>query len=61
MNTKELVKNLEKHLYIPSNHHIIAVFDNNNSVEIKGFIVAENGKEGSYPLLSLEDLIDIYG
>ena len=31
MDAIELVKTLEQHLNIPRNHHIIAVFDNNDS------------------------------
>ena len=60
MDAIELVKTLEQHLNIPRNHHIIAVFDNNDSEDVIGYVVAENGKEGDYPILTSKELIDIY-
>ena len=61
MNTKELVGLLEKHLNIPDNHQIIAVFDDDPSDEVKGFVVKERGKGGHFPVLTSEELIRIYG
>jgi len=61
MNGIELVKMLEQYLNIPRNHHIIAVFDNNDSEDVIGYVVAEKGKEGDYPILTSKELIDIYG
>lgn len=61
MNGIELVKMLEQYLNIPDNHHIIAVFDNNDSDDVIGYVVAENGKEGDYPILTSKELINIYG
>lgn len=61
MNGIELVKMLEQYLNIPDNHHIIAVFDNNDSDDVIGYVVAEKGKEGNYPILTSKELIDIYG
>lgn len=61
MNGIELVKMLEQYLNIPDNHHIIAVFDNNDSDDVIGYVVAEKGKEGDYPILTSKELIDIYG
>lgn len=61
MNGIELVKMLEQYLNIPDNHHIVAVFENNDSDEVIGYVVAEKGKEGDYPILTSKELIDIYG
>ena len=61
MNAIELVKILEQHLNIPNNHHIIAVFEDDNSQEVKGFVVAEYGKEKLYPILTSKELINTYG
>ena len=61
MNGIELIKMLEQHLNIPDNKHIIAVFDNNDSDDVIGYVVAEKGKEGDYPILTSKELIDIYG
>lgn len=60
MNAIELVKTLEQHLNIPRNHHIIAVFENNDSEDVIGYVVAENGKEGDYPILTAKELIERY-
>ena len=61
MNGIELIKMLEQHLNIPDNKHIIAVFDNNDSDDVIGYVVAEKGKEGDYPIQTSKELIDIYG
>lgn len=61
MNGIELVKTLEKYLNIPENHHIVAVFENNDSDDVIGYVVAEKGKEGNYPILTSKELIDLYG
>lgn len=61
MNGIELVKTLEQYLNIPDNHHIVAVCENNDSDDVIGYVVAEKGKEGNYPILSSKELIDLYG
>ena len=61
MNAIELVKTLEQYLNIPDNHHIVLVFENNDSEDVIGYVVAEKGKEGDYPILTTKELIDIYG
>ena len=60
MNAIELVKTLEQHLNIPDNHHIIAVFENNDSENVIGYVVAEKGKKGDYPILTAKELIERY-
>jgi hypothetical protein len=60
MDAIELVKTLEQCLNIPRNRHIILVFENNDSEDVIGYIVAEKGKEGDYPILTAKELIDIY-
>ena len=61
MNVIELVNTLERHLNIPDRHHIVAVFENDNSEDVIGYVVVENGKEGNYPILTEKELIDTYG
>lgn len=61
MNANELVKTLEQHLNIPKNHHITLVFENNDSDKVIGYVVAECGKEGYYPILTSKELINLYG
>ena len=58
---KDLVEAMEKTIAIPDNHHIIAVFKDNRSDKIEGFICAEYGVEGDYPMMSVEDLVNEYG
>lgn len=68
MTINELVQTLENMLDIPEGKHLFAVFENNESDEIKGFIVAEcvegarfpKGDISDYPLLSSADLIEKY-
>lgn len=68
MTINELVQTLENILDIPEGKHLFAVFENNESDEIKGFIVAEciegarfpKGNISDYPLLSSADLIEKY-
>lgn len=58
---EDLLKVLECVVDIPDNHRLVAVFEDNESEEIEGFLCVENGVEGDYPLLSLEDLLEEYG
>lgn len=68
MTINELVQTLENMLDIPEGKHLFAVCENNESDEIKGFIVAEcvegarfpKGDISDYPLLSSADLIEKY-
>lgn len=53
---EDLLKALECVVDIPANHRLVAVFEDNGSEEIEGFLCIENGVEGDYPLLSFEDL-----
>ena len=61
MSVKDLVQYLESVLNIPENHHIIAVFENNESDEIIGYLCVEDGVEADYPVYSLEQLVEEYG
>ncbi len=61
MNAIELVKMLEQHLKIPENQHIIAVFENDDSENVIGYVVTEIGKEGEVPVLTAKELIEKYG
>lgn len=58
---EDLVKALESIINIPENHHLIAVFENNESDEIQGWICAEYGVEGDYPVYTFQELLDKYG
>lgn len=58
---QELIVALESALNIPENHHLIAVFENNESDKIIGFICVENGHEGDYEMMTTEELIEKYG
>lgn len=53
---EDMVRALEFSLDIPENHHIVAVFENDNSEKIVGWSVVEFGVEGDYPIYSLEEL-----
>ena len=61
MSVKDLVQYLESVLNIPENHHIIAVFENNESDEILGYVCVEEGVEADYPIYSFEQLVEEYG
>lgn len=61
MNAIELVKTLERHLNIPDNQHIIAVFENDDSEKVIGYVVTEIGKEGEVTVLTAKELIEKYG
>lgn len=58
---KDLISALEETINIPNNHHLIAVFKDNDHNEIEGWIVVEDGIEADYPVYSNEDLLRIYG
>lgn len=57
---KDLVDALESVLDIPENHQLIPIFENNESTEIIGWVVAEKGVEGNYPVYSSDELIEKY-
>ena len=58
---EDLLYALEKTINIPQDHRLIAVFENNESDIIKGFLCVKNGVEGDYPVLSFEELLIKYG
>ena len=57
----DLILALEETLNIPENHHIIAVFQDNEHDEIEGWLVVEKGVEADYPIYSTEELLEKYG
>lgn len=65
MNTEktveELIKALENIINIPRNHHLIAIFENNDSNRIEGFVCVERDKEQDSPIHTIEELLKIYG
>ena len=58
---EDLIKAMEETINIPDNHHLVVVFNDNGSDEIKGFLCVEEGVEDDYPLMSLSDLLAVYG
>jgi hypothetical protein len=58
MDLKSFISGLEKRLNIPENHHLVAVFENNESDKIIGWIVAEIGVEADYPVYTIEELFE---
>ena len=55
---KDLIDTLESLLNLPENHHLVAVFENNESDEIAGWVVAENGVEADYPVYTSAELLE---
>ena len=58
---EDLVKALESIINIPENHHLIAVFENDESDEIQGYLCVEYGAEGDYPVYTFQELLEKYG
>lgn len=56
----DLINALESVLAIPENHQLIPIFENNESNEIIGWVVAEIGVEADYPMYTSEELIEKY-
>ena len=48
----------ESVLDIPENHHLIAVFENDESEDIIGWVVAENDVEADYPVYTTKELLE---
>lgn len=69
MTVQDLVETLERNLDIPDGKHLFAVFENNASEDVKGFIVADceegmrfpKGDIKNYPVLTSKELIGKYG
>lgn len=61
MDLEFFIKFLEFTINIPDNHYLIAVFEDNDSNEIIGYVCAEEGVEDDYPVYSFEELIEKYG
>ena len=57
---KDLVIFLEDKLSLPENHHLIAVFRDNDSDDIIGWMVVEHGVEGDYPVYTFTELLEKY-
>lgn len=55
---KDLIEALESLLELPENHHLVAVFENNDSDEIAGWVVVEDGVEGDYPMYTSAELLE---
>lgn len=61
MTIEDSIKALENIINIPRNHHLIAIFENNDSNRIEGFICTERDKEQDSPIYTIEELLKIYG
>ena len=55
---EDFVDTIESILDIPENHQLIPIFENNESNEIIGWVVAEIGVEADYPMYTSEELIE---
>ena len=55
---RDLITALESVLNLPENHHLITIFENNESDEIIGWVVAEEEVEGDYPMYTSEELLE---
>ena len=58
---EDLCKALQEVLNIPKNHHLVAVFEDNDHDDIIGFACVEDGVECDYTVYTLEQILDIYG
>ena len=58
MDLESFILQLEKRLNIPERHHLVAVFENNESNTIKGWIVIEEGVEADYPVYTIGELFE---
>ena len=54
----DLINAVESVLDIPENHHLIAVFENDESEDIIGWVVAENDVEADYPVYTTKELLE---
>lgn len=54
----DLISTLESILDIPENHHLIAVFKNDESEDIIGWVVMKNGVKKDYPVYTTEELLE---
>ena len=54
----DLINALESVLAIPENHHLIAVFENDESEDIIGWVVMKNGVKKDYPVYTTEELLE---
>ena len=57
---EDLIHALEESLDIPKNHHIVAVFEDNDHNEIIGWLVVEEGVEADYPMYTSEELLKLF-
>lgn len=57
---EELVKWLNNRFGFGDDRSVVAVFDNNDSDEIIGWLVADVGVEGYYPVMTIEELFEKY-
>lgn len=58
MDLESFISGLEKRLNIPEKHHLVAVFENNESDKIIGWVVAEIGVEADYPVYTIGELFE---
>ena len=56
---EQLVKDLNKALKLDDKHRLIAVFKDNESEEIEGWVICEIGVEADYPIISTDELMEI--
>lgn len=57
---KNIVENMNKRFGLDENHTVVAIFENNENEEIKGWCVVEKGVEADYPMYSTVELFEKY-
>jgi hypothetical protein len=58
---KQYIENMNTALNIPYGYRLLGVFENNDSDDLIGYIVVEEGREGDYPIMTIEQVISKYG
>ena len=56
---KEVVENLNKSLNLDDKHRLIAIFKDNESEEIEGWVICEKGVDADYPIISTDELVEM--
>ena len=58
---EQYIENMNTVLNIPYGYRLLGVFENNDSDQLVGYIVVEEGREGDYPIMTIEQVINKYG
>jgi len=58
---EQYIENMNTALNIPYGYRLLGVFENDESDQLVGYIVVEEGREGDYPIMTIEQVINKYG